>query len=729
MNTHSLRKKMFSKAIKQLALLLLLISTGFTTKAQTTYYWVHNQTAQGGTNLNDMITISGTTYWRHLSTVSGGTLAAQLTPTASVSFAGMGNDEIVIDNNSFTYTTTANVSIYFNTNITVKNIISTGFTGGTGGFTQLNYLYLNLSGTTTTIRQNILMTSDAHLNNIGVHTGIVEVSPPAGATATVLMGQRPFLILGTFRVRTNATGGVVNFNDFIKTTNSGGNFLIQANTPADATNSIVNFNQPINLNVGMNINSGRVNFKGNVASTTPTLTAANGTKYTQPFKITIGNTAAGTNGFTHVVFNANDTTEAGGLAPLNKFSKIVFDYVTGYACFKNVVADTSALYSQTKNSVYPGGPTTNVDTFLTNQKTKFTLINTNYGNNQGVMDWRTAAYLKGTYIFDGLFDAIQQKYVSCPNINMLTFKDTVKVKCNALLGFRDGWPFGALYNGYDCVIDKDAVMKLDSGNVYDFNCLNYMTNSGYRLNVKGKLYVGGIQSCATGGKTTVLKYADINFNFPAGNPRFVDMKNTQLIATRAVPESPFTFKSIDASNSDMGSNLGWGIGGVGYGTFPYNTIPYTGNTARTLLWNSTTGTDFWGQNKWYNVADLDGIYNDCPPTYIDSVVVLGGSTLSIDTRFAQCKTLWFQGATSTLKSRNLVTDSANTLEIFGSLIIDNTLNNRFYRNINFRAWQSYPIIKTSGTYFHRGLAFRSINTAAVISTTVATVQPEVNNGK
>ena len=100
------------KSMKKITLLFLIVVASYTAKAQTTYYWVHNQVASGNTYLNDMITISGTTYWKHISTVSGGTLAAQLTPTASLSFAGMGNDDIVFDNNSFTYTTTVGVSIY-----------------------------------------------------------------------------------------------------------------------------------------------------------------------------------------------------------------------------------------------------------------------------------------------------------------------------------------------------------------------------------------------------------------------------------------------------------------------------------------------------------------------------------------------------------------------------------------------------------------------------------------
>ena len=97
----------------------------------------------------------------------------------------------------------------------------------------------------------------------------------------------------------------------------------------------------------------------------------------------------------------------------------------------------------------------------------------------------------------------------------------------------------------------------------------------------------------------------------------------------------------------MGGNQGWGIGGIPYGTVPYNTLPYTGTIPRTLIWNnSLSAGTFWNDQKWYNVADGDNVYNDCPPTYIDSVVVTAGSNLTIDARFAQCKTLWFQpGAT------------------------------------------------------------------------------------
>ena len=196
------------KLIRLVAVFILLSLLSFTIKSQTTYYWIANGGSTNA-NLNDQITITGVTYWRHLTTTPGTTVG--LVP-ATVSLAGMGNDDFVIDNTSFNYTVATNYNIYFNSNITLKNIITTGFTGGTGGFTQLNNLYFGMYGSTTTVKKDITMTTDAHLNQIGIHN-ILEIDPNAGVTSNLFFGQRPINI--DTRLLLRGSGGTFNFNDQI----------------------------------------------------------------------------------------------------------------------------------------------------------------------------------------------------------------------------------------------------------------------------------------------------------------------------------------------------------------------------------------------------------------------------------------------------------------------------------------------------------------------------------
>ncbi|MBS1634991.1 MAG: gliding motility-associated C-terminal domain-containing protein [Bacteroidetes bacterium] len=691
--------------------MLFISSASF---AQNTYYWVHNDLnatilENSADQVNATNTGAGTAFWRHFSKVSGSTSTANLLPASTPITSA---DNIIIDNNSFpAFAATYNMTINHPGALICKNFDAHTFVGGPQKFkitisTNLQ-VYGNLKLTPSNNFTSISGPSIEFVNGLNTNVDSVYLY---GTRQSLGIHQ---LNVGTIGIKTN---GKVIFCDTVYGPNVQ-LFIIANDNVGDSCQ--VHFLENI---YKLNIVGVRIGFM----YVHKNVTVIN--------SFTLGQDPAGGNTAGPATCNAQFISHAPGYfsAPgvwntglwadptspngQNKYASFTYSDYRGLADFQNSWFDDLSLFHQSTNGRGTGLKGNAGINQLTNSNTymRFT------GRQWDYLTRGASFKLRGKYVFDQ--DLPNNRLFAGPSFLNDTIVDTLWVKTNIT-----NW-----YNTSPCVMNiaPTGYAKFWPGFSYKVNSgtNNYISYPlAFAISNQGKLICGDTTGCSGSAPTKMLQ---INLLMqPGGTQQFYGTQfyNSQI---KCVPVDVPAQRVIHYTNSDMGGNNGLifhlqagmqtlnGIVGAGgnyaYGTAPYTAIPFTASKARTLQWDNTiSGANYWSQSLWYNTADADNLYNDCPPTFIDSVIVNPGTTLKLDGRQNQCKSfVVLAGATTTLGSKaTTAADSINTLEVFGSFLLNQKINNNLQRNIMFKAWQTYPQIKTSGSNFWCGLGFWSLNTS------------------
>ena len=716
-----------------LLLLLLLVIINLQLKSQNTYYWVHNDLVTTGNEyskdqVNATNTGAGTSYWKHFSKVSGSTSTANLVPAATPITS---LDNIIVDNNS-TPTRTVVSNYVVNIDNTGGGLICQDFDASTWNppAGQLQRLSVNIITNLQVYRHFRMSPSD----RCGYLQGTTLTFPNNSAAAvdsihlynTTQAGGNTFRFLINLNINI-LTNGKVYFCDTIRSsTTNGPTIVVRANDNIGLTNE-VHFLENVSSVNSITAEAGNLYFHKNV---------------TYLGSLRVGGAFGGGNPASPNTVNSRFYAHAPGYYSSpgvwnagywndpayaaqgqNVWTRLKGSVINrGIADFQNTRMNdvTIGLYGN-KGRGTIGSDSVN---FITNQTSylRFRSAASTFIKPLSLTSCICTGYNhKGTWVIDQnpVVDNVTDYFSKAsPQFYHDTFDDTLLVATN-INGFGGQTPYN-----YSITIGSTGYAKFAAGYSYNFDNPDYPNkplNTIFTNN--GKLIIGDSKGC----DSTATKL--FNANMVIGATGTHTIANTQIEASKI--QGTVAGRTILGSNTDMGGNTGFlfsltagqvTLNGVApstaayaYGTAPYNSIPFTGKGARTLIWDDVASgsvNKYWSEKKWADAAISSTTFNQCPPTFIDSVIVNPGSTLKIDQRATQCKSfVALAGAPTTLSQKvTNSADSLSTLQIFGSFILNQKLNNMLNRNIMFRAWQTYPQIKTSGTNFWRGLNFYAINT-------------------
>jgi gliding motility-associated-like protein len=624
-----------------------------------TFYWVHNPGAGTGTGTvtaattNNVATatinIGGIAYYTHWSKTSGGVGAANLWPASTPITS---TDDVIIDNSSITTFTATNYVINIDIpagGLICKSFNASSYMGSAGkNLKVLVSTFLDVYG-------DLRLSASANffrLEGTGATNQVIFNNTVSG-TANVYFFNKPLVSAYLF-VRSD---GILNFQDSI---NSNHDINISTNDNI-GTSGNVNFMQGATLR-NFYLSCGKANFYKNMFF-------SNGSQ--------IGNNS---------IITANKTviTNVGGFYSKNRITGGTFDMYKGNIAMSNTFFDNVELYF--RNPAGAGG----VSATLSITTNINTLAHFKRSNTYNIYCPSSGFVFNGSYKFFNISNS------ATPTMAGMTFNDTLLLNSNILFNTATSTKIA---------IANTGVLYMGSGYTYDFGAANYASATTPSLEIAGKLIAGSAKGC----DSSITKIRQVSVFMVGAATQTVN--NVQLYNSKIT--GTVLQRNINANNTDMGGNSNWIIGGLSYGVFPYNTVPYTGRVPRTLFWdNLASGGTYWSEKKWADNAISATTFNQCPPTYVDSVVVRPGSTLSLDLPINQCKSFVAEtGASITLINRATnVNDSNIIFEVYGSFLLNQKINNRFNRNIFFKAWQTYPQIRTNGTNFVRGISFWAINT-------------------
>ena len=211
-------------------------------------------------------------------------------------------------------------------------------------------------------------------------------------------------------------------------------------------------------------------------------------------------------------------------------------------------------------------------------------------------------------------------------------------------------------------------LSLSAGKLYQFQ--GNSTQTVVNLNANGTCTaLLSLQSLSAGTRATISKSSgNVNIDF-------VQLKD--MAATGGA--------QFNANNAvDLGNNLGWNINVSG---------------ARQLYWVGGSGN--WNDaNHW--ALSSGGSGPQCPPTFQDDVFfdinsfTTSGQSVNINL-LASCKNMTW----TTLNNPILSGAAPNTLSLFGSLSLCDSMQFNFNGEIYFESTQTGNIIKSSGKVFNQ----------------------------
>ena len=269
---------------------------------------------------------------------------------------------------------------------------------------------------------------------------------------------------------------------------------------------------------------------------------------------------------------------------------------------------------------------------------------------------------------------------------------------------------------------------------------NFMSNSG--ANNKNTIITGGTFEMKPGSTFQSTNGYNISTgSASAGFPNLKFESGTKFIASGTcnkrinIQRSEFvldatttytTTNLIITSNRIVGAGAPYNSGtnssvlGLSYGWAP--SLP-SGNTFYWQYPIATTSlvvTDTATYGNWHDVTNWSNTIGaspntpmatvGCIPSLHDSVVFPNNSYVKIKEMQATCKSMTWLGTgviAGTSDTTVIGTYGVKKLNIYGSLSFSSAMKNLYFGDVYFKAWQSYPTIKSSGKEFNRKIHFEA----------------------
>lgn len=161
----------------------------------------------------------------------------------------------------------------------------------------------------------------------------------------------------------------------------------------------------------------------------------------------------------------------------------------------------------------------------------------------------------------------------------------------------------------------------------------------------------------------------------------------------------------------LGLSYGWANSLPSGSTYYWQ---YPISTTSLVLTDTATYGNWHDVNNWSNVVGASPntpmAAVGCLPSLHDSVVFPNNSYVNIKAQQANCKSMTWLGSgvmAGTSDTTVIGIYGVKKLNIYGSLTFSSAMNNLYYGDVYFKAWQSYPTIKSSGKQFNRRIHFEA----------------------